>query len=151
MNRVCGSGFQIGVKISEKRALKQVFTTSPQHRTQRIIYFYGFKDFLEAKINFKTFFKKWINKIDVFSLDWEKKLSIKVSKLLFWKYILFKSLTVKSLYHKRYQRYIFSLHSLHKIHWCQFFKFILSVFLYILKAAYNNSIFLVTLYFSASF
>ena len=147
MNRVWGSGFQIGVKISEKRALKQVFTTSPQHRTQRIIYFYGFKDFLEVKINFKTFFKKWINKIDVFSLDWEKKLSIKVSKLLFWKYLLFKSLTVKGLYHKRYQRYIFSLHSL----LIYYIERIYSILYYILKAAYNNSIFLVTLYFSASF
>ena len=58
LNRVGGSGFQIGGKISEKRTLKQVFTTSSQHRTKSIIYFSGFKNSLEAKINFKTFFKK---------------------------------------------------------------------------------------------
>ena len=67
------------------------------------------------------------------------------------KHLQFKPLTLKSLHHKTYQRYVFSLHSLHKIHWRHFLGLFHQFFLCVLKAAYNDSIFLVTLYFSTSF
>ena len=60
-----------------------------------------------------------------------------------FKYLHFKRLTVKSLYQKRYQRYVFFLHLLHKTHWHLFFRFY--QLFYVLKAAYYDSIFLVIL------
>ena len=45
------------------------------------------------------------------------------------KYLHFKRLTVKGLYQKRYQRYVFFLHLLHKAHWHLFSGFI-SLFMY---------------------
>ena len=92
----------------------------------------------------------WKNRY-VFSLDPEQGLSINVRQLFFWKYLHFNPLTVKSLHHKRCQRYLFSLHSLLKIHWRHFLGLFHQFFLCVLKAAYNDSIFLVTLYFSTSF
>ena len=60
------------------------------------------------------------------------------------KYLHFKPLTVKSLHHKTYQRYVFSLYSLHKIHFGDIFLGLFhQFFLCVLKAAYNDSVFLV--------
>ena len=112
------------------------------HTTYNI--FFWFLKFLRSKNKLYTLFKKQIKKNRYVSyVDLEKNFFINVSKLFFRKYLHFRHLTVTSLYDKRYQRYVVFLHSLRKIHWQHFF--------YVLKAAYDDSIFFVTLHFSASF
>ena len=103
-------------KYHKKRHLCKFSQKLAPHTTYNI--FFWFLKFLGSKNNFYTLFKKCIKKVDMcFFLDWEKRLPININKLFSLKNLRFKSLTVKSLHHKRYQRYVFSLHSLHKIHW----------------------------------
>ena len=69
----------------------------------------------------------------------KKSYSLTLESWIFFKHLQFKCLTVKSLYHKRYQRYVFSFYSLQKIHWQYFLDLFQQFFLYVLKSVCNRS------------
>ena len=70
----------------------------------------------------------------------KKEYPLTLTSFFFFKYLQFKPLTLKSLRHKTYQRYVFSLDSLHKIHWRHFLGLFHQFFLCV-EILYTNAVF----------